>query len=122
MLQSAGRASDLRLVHAEDFGLHYAETLRRWHRAFAERLEDVRRLGYPDSFLRLWEYYLCYCEAAFDERHTSVVQLQFDKPNCRRDALGITARAACHEIGRTAFDRRVPFSGSSLQVADGAHA
>ncbi len=122
MLESAGRASDLRLVHVEDFGLHYAETLRRWRRAFTERLEDVRRLGYRDTFLRLWEYYLCYCEAAFEERYTSVVQLQFDKPNCRRDGLGITARAACHETERMAFDGRIPFRETSLRVADGAPA
>jgi cyclopropane-fatty-acyl-phospholipid synthase len=122
MLEATGRASDLRLVHLEDFGLHYAETLRRWRRTFFDRLEEVRQLDYPDAFVRLWEYYLCYCEAAFEERRTSVVQLQFDKPNCRRDALGITARAACQEIGRTAFDGRVPVSKSSLRVADGAPA
>jgi cyclopropane-fatty-acyl-phospholipid synthase len=122
MLNSAARASDLRLVHVEDFGLHYAETLRRWRRAFTAQIEDVRRLGYPDAFLRLWEYYLCYCEAAFDERYTSVVQLQFDKPGCRRDALGITARAAGHEIGSTTSGESVAFAETSRPVADGAPA
>jgi cyclopropane-fatty-acyl-phospholipid synthase len=99
MLESTGRATDLRLVHLEDFGLHYAETLRRWRGAFHDRLDEVRRLGYSEALIRLWTYYLCYCEAAFEERHTSVVQLQFDKPRCRRDALRISARAAYTPLG-----------------------
>ena len=73
---------------AEDFAPHYAETLRRWRRAFIDRLDQVRGLGYSDELIRLWNYYLCYCEAAFEERHVSVLQLQFDKPECRRDAIG----------------------------------
>jgi cyclopropane-fatty-acyl-phospholipid synthase len=61
-------ASDLRLVHLEDIGPHYATTLAAWRRNFHARLDDVRRLGYPDTFVRMWEYYLCYCEAGFAER------------------------------------------------------
>jgi cyclopropane-fatty-acyl-phospholipid synthase len=87
ILTAVGKSSDLRFVHAEDFAPHYAETLRRWRKAFHEHLDDVRQLGYPDRFVRLWNYYLCYCEAVFEERHISVFQLQFDKPRCRRDAL-----------------------------------
>ena len=87
MLESAGRTTDLRFVHGEDFAPHYAETLRRWRAAFHERLDDVRRLGYSEQFIRLWNYYLCYSEAAFEERYAGVVQMQFDKPRCRRDAL-----------------------------------
>lgn len=94
MLESAGRTSDLRFVHAEDFGPHYAETLRRWRRAFLARRDDAARLGYPEEFLRLWEYYLCYCEAVFEERYLGVVQVQFDKPLCRRDPLHIGMQAA----------------------------
>jgi cyclopropane-fatty-acyl-phospholipid synthase len=84
ILASVGRATDLRFVHAEDFAPHYAETLRRWRQAFHQRLDDVRRLGYSDKFIRLWNYYLCYCEAAFEERHVGVLQIQFDKPEARR--------------------------------------
>jgi cyclopropane-fatty-acyl-phospholipid synthase len=94
MLESAGRSTDLRLVHAEDFAPHYAETLRRWRRSFNERLDEVRRLGYPDEFIRLWTYYLCYCEAAFEERHIGILQVQFDKPRCRRDPVLISRHAA----------------------------
>lgn len=87
MLASVSRTTDLRLVHVEDFAPHYAETLRRWRQRFQERSDDVRKLGYSERFLRLWHYYLCYCEAVFEERHVGVVQIQFDKPQCRRDAL-----------------------------------
>lgn len=94
LLESAGRTTDLRFVHAEDFAPHYAETLRRWRRAFHERLNDVRRLGYSEKFIRLWTYYLCYCEAVFDERHAGVLQIQLDKPQCRRDPIRLSERAA----------------------------
>lgn len=99
VLDSVGRATDLRLVHAEDFAPHYARTLREWRRRFEDRLEEVRRLGYDERFVRLWRYYLCYCEAAFEERCTGVVQLQFDKPACRRDPLEIAAVAAASLAG-----------------------
>ena len=94
ILESVGRASQMRFVHAEDFGPHYAETLRRWGKTFHERLADVRRLGYSEELIRLWDYYLCYCEAAFEERHVGVVQIQFDNCQCRRDPIQIGNRAA----------------------------
>jgi cyclopropane-fatty-acyl-phospholipid synthase len=94
ILESVGRVSRLRFVHAEEFGSHYAETLRRWRKSFQERLADVQRLGYSEELRRLWEYYLCYCEAAFEERHVGVVQIQFDNWRCRRDPLQIGRRAA----------------------------
>lgn len=94
MLESAGRVSDLRFVHAEDFAPHYAETLRRWRQSFYEQLPKVRGLGYPETLIRLWNYYLCYCEAAFEERSVGVVQIQFDKPGCRRDPLILSEHAA----------------------------
>ena len=87
ILESAGRTTDLRCVGAADFAPHYAETLRRWRRAFLDRQDDVRRLGYPDEFVRLWLYYLCYCEAAFEERCIGVLQIQLDKPDCRRGGI-----------------------------------
>lgn len=113
ILTSVARASDLRLVQAEDFAPHYAETLRRWRKAFHQRLEDVRRLGYCDEFIRLWNYYLCYCEAAFEERSVGVLQIQFDKPECRRDSasLGrqVDAKRNCsvtsQPLGRTPRER-----------------
>lgn len=94
ILESVGRTTDLRFVHAEDFAPHYAETLRRWRAAFTENLDAVRQQGYSEEFIRLWTYYLCYCEAVFEERHIGVVQIQFDKPHCRRDPIRLSERAA----------------------------
>ena len=94
ILESTARVTNLRFVHGEDFGSHYAQTLREWRRRFHQHQDEVRELGYPDRFLRMWDYYLCYSEAAFDERCTGVVQIQFDKPRCRRDPIQIGTRSA----------------------------
>lgn len=94
MLDSTSRTTDLRFVHAEDFGTHYAQTLREWRNRFHANLKAVRDLGYPDRFIRMWDYYLSYCEASFDERYTGVVQIQFDKPQCVRDTITIGTNAA----------------------------
>ncbi len=78
------RATDLKLFHLEDIGPHYARTLQLWRERFFENLATVRKLGYPDSFIRLWEYYLCYCEGGFAERQLGDVQMLLTKPGCRR--------------------------------------
>lgn len=77
---SVARASDLRMVDMEDITAHYATTLARWRDAFEARIEDVRALGYPERFVRMWRYYLSYCEAGFAERYIGTGQLVFDKP------------------------------------------
>ncbi len=56
------------------FGLDYAETLRRWRSAFLANAPQVRELGFDERFMRIWQFYLCYCEAAFMQRNTDVVQ------------------------------------------------
>jgi cyclopropane-fatty-acyl-phospholipid synthase len=84
---AVARATDLKIFHLEDIGPHYARTLRCWRENFFARLAEVRRLGYPDSFVRLWEYYLCYCEGGFAERQLGNVQLLLTKPGCRRAAI-----------------------------------
>jgi len=61
-------SSDLRIVQLEDIGPHYATTLARWRDNMFASLDAVRALGYPESFVRMWEFYLCYCEAGFAER------------------------------------------------------
>lgn len=81
--QSLTRATDLKIFYLEDIGPHYARTLAEWRRNFFANLGKVRALGYPDSFVRLWEYYLCYCEGGFAERQLGDVQLLLTKPDCR---------------------------------------
>jgi len=59
--------SDLRIVALQDIGPHYATTLAHWRENFRAGAQRVRALGYPESFMRLWEFYLAYCEAGFAE-------------------------------------------------------
>ena len=87
MTNAATKTTDLRVTHAEDLSAHYAETLRHWRRRFSNRIDDVKRLGFSDRFVRLWEYYLCYCEAGFDERLTGLAQMTFAKPRYRGDSI-----------------------------------
>ena len=72
---------DLRPVHLEDIGEHYVETLRHWRSRFQAATDSVRGLGYPERFLRLWDYYLQYCEAGFAEHHIGDLQLYLAKPD-----------------------------------------
>jgi cyclopropane-fatty-acyl-phospholipid synthase len=62
------------------FGGDYAETLRRWRERFLQHEPQVRRLGFDDRFLRIWEFYLAYCEAAFATGNTDVVQFTLRRP------------------------------------------
>lgn len=80
LIEAARSHSDLQLAHLEDFGPHYARTLELWrHRLLAE-LPSIKALGYTDEFLRMWVYYLCYCEGGFNERLIGVSQILFNKP------------------------------------------
>jgi cyclopropane-fatty-acyl-phospholipid synthase len=81
--ESLTRVTDLKIFHLEDIGPHYARTLREWRSNFMANRDQVRTLGYPDSFVRMWEFYLCYCEGGFAERQLGDVQLLLTKPGCR---------------------------------------
>jgi cyclopropane-fatty-acyl-phospholipid synthase len=76
--------TDMRVSHVEEIGSHYAYTLRHWHDRFFEKIEAIREQGYPESFIRMWQFYLCYCESAFVERATGTVQMLVVKPDARR--------------------------------------
>ncbi|TKJ72013.1 SAM-dependent methyltransferase [Pseudomonas koreensis] len=80
MLEVVSRDTDMNLLHMEDFGLHYAKTLRLWHENFRRAHGRLTELGYDDYFLRLWEFYLCYCEGGFLERTIGTAQLLLAKP------------------------------------------
>ena len=84
MLAASGRISDMKLTHLEDIGPSYAVTLRRWHERFLAQLPAVRELGYSDRFIRMWRWYLAYCEGGFMERAIGDVQMLFAKPGARR--------------------------------------
>ncbi len=75
------KTGDLFMHHLEDLGADYAKTLSTWHVNFNASLEQVRALGFDESFIRSWNYYLKYCEAAFATRNISVVQAVYTRPN-----------------------------------------
>ncbi|MBX3443575.1 MAG: class I SAM-dependent methyltransferase [Planctomyces sp.] len=79
MLNAVAAAPGLRFLFAEQFPDSYALTLREWRRRFETRRKDVRELGFDERFLRMWEYYFCYCEAAFLERAVSVGHFLWEK-------------------------------------------
>jgi cyclopropane-fatty-acyl-phospholipid synthase len=83
LTQAMTQASDLRGVHLEDIGPHYATTLARWRENFLHRIDAVRELGYPERFIRMWLFYLGYCEAGFIERDIGTVQMLLAKPGWR---------------------------------------
>ena len=73
-------ATDMRWTQYEDFTYHYAMTLEHWRVRFEDRIDEVRALGYPEQFIRMWRYYLCYCEGGFLQRAISTVHLVSRKP------------------------------------------
>ena len=79
LFERHAEAAGLRVTDRFAFGPDYAETLRRWRHAFLARLDDVRRQGFDERFMRLWEFYLAYCEAAFDAGNTDVVQFTLQR-------------------------------------------
>lgn len=85
MLDAKTRSSDLALTHLEDFGSSYARTLHAWRKRFMAKLPDVRTQGFDERFIRMWEFYLAYCEGGFLERSIGVAQLLMAKPG-NRDA------------------------------------
>jgi len=83
MLGAKTRSSDLQLIGQHDFGQSYALTLRAWRRRFLSQLPAVRAQGFDERFIRLWEFYLAYCEGGFLERSIGVSQLLLARPGYR---------------------------------------
>jgi cyclopropane-fatty-acyl-phospholipid synthase len=77
--KAASEHTDLRLVKMEDFGQHYAETLKRWRQVWLSKREQVAALGGESSLIRAWDFYFAYCEAGFRERHIGVCHLRFER-------------------------------------------
>ena len=75
------RLAGLEVVDELKFGPDYAETLRRWRHDFLAHEAQVLTLGFDTAFIRTWEFYLAYCEAAFDETNTDVIQFTLKKPD-----------------------------------------
>ena len=78
---AVNRTGDLTLVDLKDIGMDYAKTLKLWFDAFNANLPKVKSLGFDETFIRKWNYYLCYCEAAFIMRNINTMQLVYVRPN-----------------------------------------
>jgi cyclopropane-fatty-acyl-phospholipid synthase len=80
MRDAIARVTDLNVADLQEIGPHYALTLRHWRRRFFDNLDRIRELGYDDRFIRMWEFYLCYCEGGFMEGAIDDVQMLLVKP------------------------------------------
>lgn len=83
MIEAAVKNSDLRPADLHDFGYHYSRTLREWRLRFLENEKSIKELGYDEHFRKAWIYYLCYCEAGFEEGYTGDIHLLLAKPECK---------------------------------------
>jgi len=87
LLSAVTNSSDLRLYQLTDIGPHYATTLKRWRENIFANLDKVKQIGYSDEFIKMWEFYLCYCEGGFKERVISDVHMLLVKPDNRCEHL-----------------------------------
>lgn len=83
MASAVANNTDLVIRQVQDIGFDYARTLKDWCDNFMAQRDAVHQLGYDDNFIRLWHFYLCYCEGGFRERATSAVHLVLSKPQNR---------------------------------------
>ena len=101
--RSLARATRLEVAGVDEIGPHYVTTLAAWRRAFLANADRVRALGFPETFLRMWDYYLAYCEGGFAEGYIGDAQVLLAKSAVRgasgRASSGETASRA-RRIGR----------------------
>jgi cyclopropane-fatty-acyl-phospholipid synthase len=86
ILSSVRKHTDLLMVGMQEIGEDYARTLEVWRERFMAKLDQVRDLGFDDYFIRMWNYYLCYCQGGFEERIIGTSQILLAKPEWRRSA------------------------------------
>lgn len=87
MIKSITKSTDLRLFDLQDIGPHYAKTLAMWRDNFFKNITQIRAMGYPETFIRMWDFYLCYCEGGFEERALGDVHMLLVKPENRRSPI-----------------------------------
>lgn len=83
MADHIARDTDMQVVHLRDITSDYAVTLAHWRKRFLANIEAVRHMGFSEEFVRMWEFYLCYCEGGFRERIIGTVQVAMAKPDYR---------------------------------------
>ncbi len=80
MANKVAENTDMVITSLNDIGLDYAKTLNHWYQRFDKSAAELKQMGYGDDFIRLWKFYLCYCEGGFLERKISTVHLVAAKP------------------------------------------
>jgi len=83
LVDAAYKSSSLTLEHIDNIGLHYAKTLSEWRRRFNAQEGTVKQLGFDDVFLRVWNYYMTYCEAGFMTQTVNCVIIVFARAGCK---------------------------------------
>ncbi|MGV3605959.1 MAG: class I SAM-dependent methyltransferase [Planctomycetaceae bacterium] len=91
IMNSVASSTDLTLAHQENLPQHYARTLSDWNELFQAARPQLRKMNLPEEFLRMWEFYFCYCEAGFREEQLGLVQMVFTKPQGRVNPVGLVA-------------------------------
>jgi cyclopropane-fatty-acyl-phospholipid synthase len=79
VLETTSKHTRFNLLHMEEFAEDYAKTLNHWYNNFSEKLDEVKKLGFDEYFIRMWKMYLNYCEAAFLTRNIGLVQMVFSR-------------------------------------------
>lgn len=114
LVQCAADTASMRLVQLNDYAPHYAETLRRWRQRFHQHIDQVRALGYDERFIRMWDYYLAYCEAGFEERQINLVHILWAHRHCRRDHGKLAERPAAPRSIRSEASAETGSSDTAL--------
>ena len=81
--------TSMQLLDLHDISHDYALTLAYWRKAYFDKLQEVKALGYSDTFMRMWDFYLSYCEGAFRERVIQTSQFLAGKPQCTYRSVNI---------------------------------
>lgn len=82
VIHHVGQFTNMQIAGIEDITLDYARTLADWRQRFFDKLATVKAMGYDDVFVRMWDFYLSYCEGGFKERSINTLQLLITKPEC----------------------------------------
>ena len=82
-----GNTQQLRVIRQRDIGQDYARTLFDWREQFEKNLPTIMALGFDENFIRMWRYYLCYCEGGFLENQIHCLQLLIAGEACRPSCL-----------------------------------
>lgn len=90
--QEIKKSTDLRMYHLDEMSDDYALTLRQWRERFFANKADIKKLGFDEEFIRLWDYYFCYCIGGFTERAIGSAQVVYGKPGFRGSKSNVSVK------------------------------